>query len=166
MDPEQAYITMLGRSSWALLNCYYAVLRETHFRPSEILIVTEELFSSRIGPVTEGLSILSDAYEIDPRIESMVLQEADFQAACTRIPEAILQRKRKGMTVAVDITSGRKALIAGALIAVPRESLDHVFYLAITRTEGAAKPYMMIPLQIQKLKDFRAAAEPCGEGRV
>jgi hypothetical protein len=166
MDPEQAYITILGRSSWALLNCYYAVLRETRFRPSEILIVTEELFSSRIGPVTEGLSILSDAYAITPQIESMVLQEADFQAACTRIPEAILQRKRKGMTVAVDITSGRKALIAGALIAVPRESLDHVFYLAITRTEGAAKPYMMIPLQIQKLKDFRAAAEPCGERRA
>jgi hypothetical protein len=165
MSSEQAYITILGRSSWALLNCYYAVLRETMFRPSEILIITEELFAPKIATVREGLAILSEAYHISPRTEDMVLGEADFLGACTRIPEAIRQRKTQGMTVAVDITSGRKALIAGALIAVPRESLDHVFYLAITNIEGAARPYLMIPLQIQRLKDFRAATEICAEGR-
>jgi hypothetical protein len=163
MMSEQIYITILGRSSWALLNCYYAVLRETTFRPTEILVITEELFSTQIGPVRKGLSILSEAYRISPQIGEMILGEADFLAACTQIPEAIQQRKREGKAVAVDITSGRKALIAGALMAVPRESLDHVFYLALTTIEGVAKPYLMIPLQMQRLKDFRAAIEPCAE---
>jgi hypothetical protein len=163
MMSEQIYITILGRSSWALLNCYYAVLRETTFRPTEILVITEELFSTQIGPVRKGLSILSEAYRISPQIGEMILGEADFLAACTQIPEAIQQRKREGKAVAVDITSGRKALIAGALMAVPRESLDHVFYLALTTIEGVAKPYLMIPLQMQRLKDFGAAIEACAE---
>jgi hypothetical protein len=163
MMSEQIYITILGRSSWALLNCYYAVLRETTFRPTEILVITEELFSTQIGPVRRGLSILSEAYRISPQIGEMILGEADFLAACTQIPEAIQQRKREGKAVAVDITSGRKALIAGALMAVPRESLDHVFYLALTTIEGVAKPYLMIPLQMQRLKDFGAAIEACAE---
>jgi hypothetical protein len=166
MSSEQVYFTILGRSSWALLNCYYAVLRETSFRPSEILIVTEEVFVPKIGPVREGLSILSEAYQITPQIGEIVLGEADFRAACTQIPEAILQRKRQGMIVGIDITSGRKALIAGALLAIPRDALDHVFYLAITHVEGAARPYLMIPLQMQKLKDFKAATEVCAEERL
>jgi hypothetical protein len=163
MNSEQAYITILGRSSWALLNCYYAVMRETPFRPTEILIVTEKLFASNVGPVRDGLALLSAGFGISPRMEEMILGEASFQDACTRIPDAIQKRKKMGMAVAVDITSGRKALIAGALMAVPRESLDHVFYLAITRVEDAAKPYLMIPLQMQSLKDFKAATAPCAE---
>jgi hypothetical protein len=163
MSGEQLYIALLGRSAWALLNCYYAVLRQTPYRPTEILIVTEELFAAKISPIKEGLTILSEAFEISPHIGEMVLKEADFLGACIRIPEAIQERKRQGMAVAVDITSGRKALIAGSLIAVPRKSLDHVFYLAITNTDGAAKPYLMIPLQMQKLKDFKVASEPCAQ---
>jgi hypothetical protein len=166
LSAEQLYIALLGRSSWALLNCYYAVLRETSYRPTEILLVTEELFSARIRSVREGLIILSKAYNISPQIGEILLKEADFQGACTRIPEEIQERKRRGMVVAVDITSGRKALIAGSLLAVPRESLDHVFYLAITTTEGAAVPYLMIPLQMQQLKDFKVATEPCARGSL
>ncbi len=161
MGSDQAYITLLGRSSWALLNCYYAVLRQTSFRPSEILVITEELFTPKLGSTIRGLRILSEEYQIAPRIEDLVLAEADFHAACIRIPETIVQRKKQGMAVALDITSGRKALIVGALIGVPKESLDHVFYLAISRTEGAARPYMMIPLQIQKLRDFKMAIDRC-----
>jgi hypothetical protein len=161
MSAEQVYITVLGRSSWALLNCYYAVLRETSFRPTEILIFTEELFATKVGPVQQGLSCISEAHTLSPQIREIILKEADFQDACTRIPHVIRERKARGAVVALDITSGRKALIAGALIAVPGELIDHVFYLAITTTAGAARPYMMLPLQIQKLKDFKAATEPC-----
>jgi hypothetical protein len=161
MSAKQLYIALLGRSAWALLNCYFAVLRQTPYRPTEILIVTEENFAAKIGPIREGLTILSEAFGISPQIGEIVLKEADFLGACTRIPEVIQEKKRQGLAVAVDITSGRKALIAGSLIAVPRESLDHVFYLAITTTEGVAKPYLMIPLQMQKLKDFKVTSEPC-----
>ncbi|MDD1679705.1 MAG: hypothetical protein LUO93_11055 [Methanomicrobiales archaeon] len=161
MSSEQAYITFLGRSSWALLNCYYAVLRETAFRPTEIVICSEEPFAEKISAIKEGLTIISDAYGISPQITEILLKDADFGEACTWIPQAIKERKSRGVVVALDITSGRKALIAGALIAVPRDLLDYVFYLAITTTEGMEKPYLMIPLQLQKLKDFRAAIESC-----
>jgi hypothetical protein len=163
MTSEKVYITILGRSSWALLNSYYAVLRETNFHPTEILIFSEDLFQERVGAVKEGLTILSEAYVLSPRISEIILKEADFLEACTRIPEVIREKNRQGSSVALDITSGRKALIAGALVTVPREALEHVFYLAITSTKDAAKPYLMIPLQIQDLKDFRTVIGVCGE---
>jgi hypothetical protein len=38
MTVDSVYITMLGRSIWALLNSYYAVVRETEFRPARIVV--------------------------------------------------------------------------------------------------------------------------------
>ena len=58
--------------------------------------------------------------------------------------------------MAIDITSGRKVIVAGALIAVSLAGLDlrHIYYLAMKTTDNVAKPYMMIPHQIQKIRDI------------
>jgi len=62
--------------------------------------------------------------------------------------------KQNGYKVAIDITPGRKALVAGALIPISKIGVDHVFYLAIKTLDNVSKPYKMIPLQIQELRDF------------
>jgi len=35
---KNIYITMLGRSIWAVLNSYYAVLKEKQYYPNEIFL--------------------------------------------------------------------------------------------------------------------------------
>lgn len=108
----------------------------------------------------EGLKIISGAYGIDPEVRIETIPPADFREACRMMPLRIREMKKAGARIALDITPGRKALIAAALVS-SLDDLEHIFYLAITSTEGAAKPYMMLPLQTQSLKDFREEMRGC-----
>ena len=156
LNSDSIYITMTGRSVWALLNAYYAVLRETQFRPTQIIIVSEAEHAGQILVVKNGLKILSDGYGITPKVDLEQIQTGDFIEAGRKISARIKAGKERGSKIAIDITPGRKALVAGALIPIASLSVDHVFYLQITSTDDAAKPYMQIPLASQQLKDFRA----------
>jgi len=149
---------MTGRSVWALLNAYYAVLRETPYRPTEIIILSETEHEGQIPVVRKGLKILSEGYAISPKIDVEKIPTGDFIEAGRKISARIRKVKQEGSKVAIDITPGRKALVAGALIPLASISVDHVFYLQITSTDDAAKPYMMIPLSSQQLRDFRATS--------
>ena len=149
---------MTGRSIWALLNAYYAVLRETKFRPTHIIILSETEHGGQIPVVKKGLNILSDGFGIAPRVDVEQISTGDFIDAGRKISARIRTVKEQGSKVAIDITPGRKALVAGALIPLASISVDHVFYLQITTTDDAAKPYMMIPLSSQQLRDFRATS--------
>ena len=154
LNSDSLYITMTGRSVWALLNAYYAVLRESAYRPTQIIILSEAEHAGQIPVVKKGLAILSDGYGIAPHVDVEQVQTGDFIEAGRKISARIKAGKEKGSKVAIDITPGRKALVAGALIPLANISVDHVFYLQITSTDDAAKPYMMIPLATQQLKDF------------
>ena len=156
LSSDSIYITMTGRSVWALLNAYYAVLRETKFRPTQIIILSETEHAGQIPVVKKGLTILSEGYGIAPQIDVEQVQSGDFIEAGRKISARIKAGRKQGSKVAIDITPGRKALVAGALIPVASIAVDHVFYLQITSIDEAAKPYMMIPLASQQLRDFRA----------
>jgi hypothetical protein len=160
LSSDSLYITMTGRSVWALLNTYYAVLRETKFRPTQIIILSETEHAGQIPVVKKGLTILSEAYGIAPLMDVEQVQTGDFIEAGRKISARIKAGRKQGSKVAIDITPGRKALVAGALIPLANIAVDHVFYLQITSTNDAAKPYMMIPLASQQLKDFRATTPP------
>jgi hypothetical protein len=149
---------MTGRSVWALLNAYYAVLRETAFRPTQIIILSETEHAGQIPVVKNGLKILSEGFGIAPRVDVEQIPTGDFIDAGKKISARIKAGNEQGGRVAIDITPGRKALVAGALIPLASLSVDHVFYLQITSTDDAAKPYMMIPLASQQLKDLCATS--------
>ncbi|WP_048152135.1 hypothetical protein [Palaeococcus ferrophilus] len=150
----RAYITMLGRSSWATINSYYAVLMRENYRPERIYIVVEEAYRSKLEKTEEALRIISEAFGINPEIESVVIENASFLEAEKRVVPIIRKLKSEGFEVAVDITGGRKAVVVGTLIKGLHEGIDHVYYLAITELSFADRPYMMIPLHVQHLRDF------------
>jgi len=160
LSSDSIYITMTGRSVWALLNAYYAVLRETKFRPTQIIILSETEHVGQIPVVKKGLTMLSDGYGLTPQIDVEQVQTGDFIEAGRKISARIKAGRKQGSKIAIDITPGRKALVAGALIPIASINVDHVFYLQITSTDDAAKPYMMIPLASQQLRDFRATTPP------
>jgi len=43
MTDKNIYITMLGRSIWAVLNSYYAVLKEKQYYPDDIILFAETI---------------------------------------------------------------------------------------------------------------------------
>jgi len=154
--PGDVYITLLGRSTWALVNAYHAVLREKGLRPERVSIVTEKPYSVNASTAVEAIRIISEGYGFAPAIEVEVLPEADFVRAGQTIRSLAADFIRQGFRVAIDITSGRKVTVAGALIAVSLAGLDirHIYYLAMGSVDDVAKPYMMIPHQIQRIRDI------------
>lgn len=137
-----------------MLNAYYAVLRKGGFMPGEIHVFTESSEEPLLRPVMEGLASITDAFGGAAEIASVVVPDADFIEAGRQISDLIRSCKERGSRVAIDITSGRKALVVGALVPLRDAGVDHIFYLDITTTEGNALPYMMIPMPIQRLRDF------------
>ncbi|MDK2830335.1 MAG: hypothetical protein PWQ75_87 [Methanolobus sp.] len=159
---------MLGRSIWAVLNSYHAVLREKGFFPDEIVLFAEGQISELaqdIDTTVSGLEILSEKFNISPDIRYEVVSEYecevnsdnDFMKMVQCIVELIKARKNAGDVVAVDITPGKKTLVAGTLLPINLSLVDHVFYLSVK--EIIPRPYTMIPYQIQQLNDFKEQAE-------
>ena len=149
------YISLLGRSVWATLNTYYAVLDETDFQPDIIWIVTESSFEEQLPVLVEGYEIISTGFNIKPSIKTVVLPEGNISEAGIEV-RGLVDSYTKEDVVALDITSARKALVAGALLATADNKPAHIFYLKIDSLDDSAKPYLMIPRQIQTLHDFRA----------
>ena len=58
------YISLLGRSVWASLNTYYAVLDETDHRPEIIWVVTESSFEDQLPALIEGYDVISTSFNI------------------------------------------------------------------------------------------------------
>jgi len=151
---KRAYITSLGRSVWALVNTYYAVLRDSDYYPDMIYVFTTTQYEPDLKKTLEAIKILNSEFGIAPKINSQVVDDVEFYFATKTIFDIIKGLKDKGYQVAIDITPGRKALVVATVIPASRIGVDHVFYLSITSTEDAAKPYLMIPLQHQQIRDF------------
>ena len=154
MTCEKAYITVLGRSAWAMVNCYYAVLRDEKYHPDEIYIFTEKSFESNLESGTEGMEVLNKQYGISPKMNSIVVDDGDFLSSGKEISDTVKRLKDMGCQIALDITPGRKPLVTGALIPAMKHELEHIYYLAISDLDDVAKPYMEIPFGKHKLWDF------------
>ncbi len=148
------YITMLGRSGWALVNSYYAAVRERGYKPDEVVIFAEEGTSGGLGAASAGIRAVSTKYGFEPAVRGEVVRDGGFIEAGRKIAEIIKSWKAEGNKIAVDITPGRKALVAGAMMPLNKVWVDHLFYLEIDDTCDCAKPYMMIPLGRQTFRDF------------
>ena len=87
-------------------------------------------------------------------VEVVSLPDYEFSHAIKAIREVVSKERENGSTVAVDITSGRKAVVAGALMSGRNITFDHVFYLFIENIRYSNYPYLMIPLSMQRHYDF------------
>lgn len=150
-----AYIILLGRSIWASLNTYYVVLMKKGYEPGLIWIVTETPYEEKLSQLEEGLEIISQGFDLNPQIRSTVLPDGDIVEAGLEIG-GLVNSLKKDYNVSLDITSGRKALVAGALLATANNKPDHIYYLKIDTLNDISKPYPMITEQHYELVDFRA----------
>jgi len=154
MPSDRAYITVLGRYLWAMVNSYYAVLREEDYYPDKVYIVAEKRSESEVDRGKEAFEILSEQYDISPDVETIIVENVDFISAGEQISQAIKELKEEESKIALDITPGRKPLITAALVPAIKQGLEHIYYLEISDLNDVAKPYMEIPLGKQKLWDL------------
>ncbi|KXA99628.1 hypothetical protein AKJ40_02725 [candidate division MSBL1 archaeon SCGC-AAA259M10] len=156
----EVYITLLGRSTWALLNTFYAVVNEGN-KPDSVHIYVEKSYEDELEAVEKGLKIIANGFNFSPEIKPHMVNDASFAEAVAGIRKTLQGLIKGDNKVMIDITPGRKALVAGALLSAfdlsTREDLkvDRIFYLAIETTEDVEKPYFMIPMEIQELTEMR-----------
>nr|MDO8086111.1 hypothetical protein [Candidatus Sigynarchaeum springense] len=149
-----AYVTILGRSIWAVINALYAVLKQKSIKPDVIYIVTEDLFKDKLKLTQEGVQILAEEFGFKPKIEMVVVEEGNPTLAGQEISKLINTLKQDGFSIDVDITPGRKSLVAGIMIAIEKANVDNIYYLDIKTITDVNLPYAMIPMQLQSLKLF------------
>jgi hypothetical protein len=149
---KNAYITLLGRSSWSLLNTYYAVLNQEKFSPDIIHIFVENLYKDKLEKVLTGLQILNESFDIHLTIEKTVVSNDEIIPVKSTLIKCLKDLKNKGYTIALDITPGRKALVAAALMSTRKLGINHVFYLAVDSIEDI--PLLMKPGAIIHLHDY------------
>ena len=91
-----AYITLHGRSTWALVNAYHAAVRERGLRPERVVIVTEEPYAEAAS-ITEAAVGMVRRYGSPEWVE--VLPEADFVGAGQMIRSLAGGFIQQGMTL-------------------------------------------------------------------
>jgi len=155
---EKVYITLLGRSGWSVVNSYQAVILETDFRPDKIVLMYESQYEESIDPIVQALKIIQEEYSV-PEIKRINVPNFDMLAARDETKRVIQELKGSDSEVVLNITGGRKALVAGSLLGISGTRLKHIYYLTIESTEDAAKPYLMIPKRIQLLRDLKQNTE-------
>jgi len=68
-----------------------------------------------------------------------VVHEGDFIASGNMIGTDLKRLKDEGYETALDITPGRKALVAGAILSASKQHIDHIYYLMIDFAEEARR---------------------------
>ncbi|WP_297470523.1 hypothetical protein [Thermococcus sp.] len=151
-----AYVTLLGRSPWAVVNTYYKILREGKGRKEikRIYIFTERRYRSLLPKVVRALREISEAYHINPLIETVVIWDYGFFEADKKFKELFSKLESEGFRIGLDITSGRKALVAAAIVQIKDFPVEFIVYMGLLDMDFPDRPYMMIPTHMQPIKNF------------
>ncbi|WP_456367873.1 hypothetical protein [Thermococcus sp.] len=147
------HVALLGRSPWALVNTFYASVMRGE-RPEEIYVVTEERDSKNLLKVRKAIETISNAYGFSCGINSIVIPDNDFREAERVLKKLFSELESRGERIVLNITSGRKALVAAAIIHSMDSNVEGVLYLALLDDRFPNRPYMMIPKHLQVLKNF------------
>ncbi|WP_297419675.1 hypothetical protein [Thermococcus sp.] len=151
--PKVAYITLLGRSPWAVVNAYYKLL--TMGKKADLIyIFTEERYRNSLPKVVRALKAISKAYNSDPEIKTDVIPDYGFFVADRKFRGLFSELERGGYRMGLDITSGRKALVAAAIVQIRAFPVAFIVYMGLLDLDFPDRPYMMIPTHMQPIRNF------------
>ena len=158
MAGKLAYVSILGRSPWASVNTYYKLLREYGMRGVERLYVfTEERYREGLRKVVRAFDVLSSAYRMNPEIFTVVLPDYGFNEAEKEFYKLFSELAGEGYGIGIDITSGRKAIVAAAIVQSLNFPVSFIVYMGLLDRDFPNRPYMMIPTHMQPVKNFLGA---------
>jgi hypothetical protein len=159
----KVYITLAGLSEWAIFNSLWAAIRLRNYLPDKIYIFTIKKRKKQAYLAKKRFEILLKEYGKKARIEIIEVKEADFVGSGRRINEVVKKEKSHGNTIAIEVTPGRKAMVAGALVPGIQGRVDHVFYLYLENFDYADDLFMRIPLTVLYSHDFMEEIKSAGK---
>jgi len=148
-------ITMTGRSVWGLFNSAWASIRQFDFLPDKVYVLTAGCGTDRGRMVREMLTVLLREHGSPAEIELLEVPEDDIKEIGRLARETVERENTLGNEVAIDVTPGTKATVLGTIIGAGKGRVDHIFYLHIDSLRNASRPYLEIPLGLQRSHDVR-----------
>lgn len=159
----KVYITMTGLSDWAIFNSLWAAIRLREYIPDRIYVFSNRKRKKQAELAKKRFTVLLKEYgKRSPHIEIVYVPEADFVVSGKRINEVVKREKSQKNTIAIEVTSGRKAMVAGALVPGIQGNADRVFYLYLEDFDYADNMFMRIPLTLQHSHDFMEEIKSAG----
>ena len=146
------YITLVGNNYWSTLNSFWAVIKNDRFHPDKIFLLTEKSFIERAKTLKIDIENLLEHYNQDGDVVIEVNEDADLYHAGEEIQKIINDGEEN--EAALDITGGRKTMVAGSLVNPGAKQLKHVFYLYLDDIKEVSKPYPAIDPDKMMIKDF------------
>lgn len=145
-------IALLGRSMWGLVNSSWASMRKYGFMPDCVYIIDAGTDGGDAGEAARRLKAVLDGFDHDAEIYIERVEAGNIGSVSSTIKRLIDEHGSAGHRIAIDVTSGTKDLVLGSIIN-NLDKVEHVFYLRIDSLWNADRPYIMIPVERQRLID-------------
>jgi hypothetical protein len=150
-------ITLMGPSNWGLFNSIWGAIRFHGFTPDRIHIMGSKRDHAEFKNLKKMLVPLLNEYGSagDVRFEEVSVGRVDD---VYKKVSRTLDEEEQDNEMALDITPGRKAMVLGSLLAGWKDGkmsrFEHVFYLYIESLRNASRPFMLIPMSVQRCHDI------------
>jgi len=153
-EKDVTFITFVGRSEWAVVNSFWAILYHRDLRPSKVHILFRTSDEDRAKSCIEGLKEILEVEEMDCLVKEHEVKEKFDLMGPAEIVEEIMEESEENKIV-LDITPARKFMASGSLVQAMKRDIEDVYYLYIDEVDEAAKrPYLDIPLPRQELLEM------------
>ncbi len=154
----KVWITIVGRSPFAVVNSVWMVCRKEKFVPNRVYLVWNEDVEEVKRTVERMLKIILQSYGVsEPEViadESVKVREDDFKKFRKVLKKICDEELNEGNEVAIDMTPGRKFMSALAMGLGIRKKIS-VYYLHLINISYQNKPLVLIPFSLQKLYDMK-----------
>jgi len=146
----------MGPSNWGMFNSVWGMIRSYNYVPDRIHIMGRERDHDEFNNVKKMLKPLLREYgsKVDIRFE--LISGGRVDDVYDRVQKIL--DEGKGDEMALDVTPGRKAAVLGSLLAGWKDGkmsrFDHVFYLYIESLRNASRPFILIPMSVQRSHDI------------
>ncbi|MCU0861785.1 MAG: hypothetical protein MUE65_05650 [Methanomassiliicoccales archaeon] len=150
-------VTMMGRSTWGLFNSVWASIRTYDFLPDRVHILTAGCDRHSADKAAGMLKVLLTESGSKGEVLVRVVPEEDVGGIAEQVKAITSEERRGGHSIALDVTPGKKAAVLGSVLSgMSRNDFDRIFYLYIEDLRNADRPFMEIPLSVQRPHDILA----------
>lgn len=149
------WVTSMSTHPESVVNPLIAACEEGYI-PSTIRLLSNPTVESRLGTITELLSMVVTAYgNKDATVETNTLdQETNFDGIVEHFYRPIRESEERDK-IAIDVTPGRKFMSAIAFQVGMKYDATHVYYNHLNSENYFGKVHSTIPRTATELIDFQ-----------
>lgn len=153
----KVWITTVGSSPFAVINTLWAACELDGYVPQKVYLVANGKVENEVKVVNDWIERILKGYGSVAIIERIHADEVDFMNFSRILSTRIIEEKKKGNQVAVDMTPGRKFMSAFSMFnGLAKDGADRVYYLHLGDvTKYKNYSFMEIPANEHKLYDMK-----------